>query len=87
MTIGNLRTSMSIAMVALFTLAHAETPAPVLKMNQVIMGWREALKQMPTGAKWEIVIPSNLGYGERGVGGSIGPNETLVFEVELVGVK
>lgn len=59
----------------------------ILRVNQVIMGWREALKQMPSGAKWEIVIPSNLAYGERGVGGTIGPNEALVFEVELVGVK
>lgn len=59
----------------------------IMKVNQVIMGWREALKQMPSGAKWEIVIPPNLAYGERGVGASIGPNETLVFEVELVGIK
>lgn len=59
----------------------------VLRVNQVIMGWREALKQMPSGAKWELVIPPNLAYGERGVGTSIGPNETLVFEIELVGIK
>ncbi|CAD5373337.1 Outer membrane protein MIP [Rubrivivax sp. A210] len=59
----------------------------LLRVNQVIMGWREALKQMPSGAKWEIVIPPTLAYGERGVGTTIGPNETLVFEVELVGIK
>ena len=59
----------------------------LLRVNQVIMGWREALKQMPTGAKWEIVIPPSLAYGERGVGTTIGPNETLVFEVELVAIK
>lgn len=59
----------------------------ILRVNQVIMGWREALKQMPSGAKWEVVIPPNLAYGERGVGANIGPYETLVFEVELVGIK
>jgi FKBP-type peptidyl-prolyl cis-trans isomerase FklB len=59
----------------------------LLKLNQVIMGWREAIKQMPSGARWEIVIPPNLAYGERGVGAQIGPNETLVFDVELVGIK
>jgi FKBP-type peptidyl-prolyl cis-trans isomerase FklB len=58
-----------------------------LRMNQVIMGWREALKQMPTGSRWEIVIPSQLAYGERGVGAAIGPNETLVFDVELLEIK
>jgi FKBP-type peptidyl-prolyl cis-trans isomerase len=59
----------------------------ILRVNQVIMGWREALKQMPSGAKWELVIPPRLAYGDRGVGTTIGPNETLVFEVELVGIK
>lgn len=58
-----------------------------LRVNQVIMGWRDALKQMPTGAKWEIVVPPTLAYAERGVGNTIGPNETLVFEVELVAIK
>lgn len=58
-----------------------------LRMNQVIMGWREALKQMPQGSHWEVVIPSALAYGERGVGQVIGPNETLVFEVELLDIK
>lgn len=58
-----------------------------LRINQVIMGWREALKHMPVGSKWELVIPPQLAYGERGVGSVIGPNETLVFEVELVEIK
>lgn len=58
-----------------------------LRVNQVIMGWREALKQMPVGSKWEIVVPSQLAYGERGVGEMIGPNEVLVFEVELLEIK
>jgi len=59
----------------------------LLKLNSVIMGWREALKQMPVGSKWEIVIPAPLAYGDRGVGDVIAPNETLVFDVELVDIK
>lgn len=59
----------------------------MLKVSALIPGWREALKLMPVGAKWELVIPSNLAYGERGAGSDIGPNETLVFEVELVAIK
>jgi FKBP-type peptidyl-prolyl cis-trans isomerase len=58
-----------------------------LRLSQAIIGWREALKMMPVGAKWEIVIPHMLAYGERGVGQTIGPNETLLFEVDLVGIK
>jgi len=57
------------------------------KVGQVIPGWREALKQMPVGSKWQLVIPADQAYGERGAGNSIGPNETLVFEVELVGIQ
>lgn len=58
-----------------------------LRLSQAIIGWREALKMMPVGAKWEVVIPHMLAYGERGVGQTIGPNETLLFEVDLVGIK
>jgi FKBP-type peptidyl-prolyl cis-trans isomerase len=58
-----------------------------LKVSALINGWKEALKLMPVGSKWQIVIPSNLAYAERGVGSDIGPNETLLFEVELVAIK
>jgi FKBP-type peptidyl-prolyl cis-trans isomerase FklB len=56
-------------------------------VGHVIPGWTEALQMMPVGSKWQLVIPSTLAYGERGAGGAIGPNETLVFEVELISIK
>ena len=57
------------------------------KVSQVIPGWQEALKQMPVGSRWQLVIPADKAYGGRGAGSAIGPNETLVFEVELVGIQ
>lgn len=56
-------------------------------VNRVIPGWTEALQLMKEGDKWELTIPSKLAYGERGAGDKIGPNSTLVFQVELISVE
>jgi len=64
-----------------------ESKKPVeFALNRVIKGWGIALQSMPVGSKWTIYIPSNLAYGARGAGDAIGPNETLIFDVELLAV-
>lgn len=55
-------------------------------VTQVISGWTEALQLMEKGAKWQLTIPSELGYGSRGAGGSIPPNAILIFDVELIDI-
>ena len=56
------------------------------QVNGVIAGWVEALQLMPVGSKWQLYIPSDLAYGPHGAGQAIGPNETLIFDIELLDI-
>jgi FKBP-type peptidyl-prolyl cis-trans isomerase FklB len=56
-------------------------------VSRVIAGWTEALQLMEEGAKWQLFIPPDLAYGERGTGSVIGPNATLIFEIELISIQ
>lgn len=56
-------------------------------LNMVISGWTEALQLMPVGSKWRLYLPPQLAYGDRQTGAHIGPNSTLIFEVELLGIS
>ncbi len=56
-------------------------------VNGVIQGWVEALQLMPTGSKWKLFVPSQLAYGSRGASELIGPNTTLIFDVELIAIN
>ena len=71
-----------------FDSSYKRGQAATFPVGQVIKGWTEALQLMPVGSKWQLFIPADLAYGERGTnGGPIGPNETLVFEVQLVSIQ
>jgi FKBP-type peptidyl-prolyl cis-trans isomerase FklB len=69
-----------------FDKSQAGQPA-TFQVGQVIPGFKEGLKLMPVGSTWQFFIPSNLAYGDRGAGNTIGPNTTLIFEVELLSIK
>ncbi|RJP23816.1 MAG: FKBP-type peptidyl-prolyl cis-trans isomerase [Deltaproteobacteria bacterium] len=70
-----------------FDSSYGRGKPATFAVKGVIPGWREALKRMPAGSKWRLFIPPGLAYGERGAGRDIGPNATLIFDVELLSVR
>jgi FKBP-type peptidyl-prolyl cis-trans isomerase FklB len=70
-----------------FDSSYRRNQPATLQVKAVIKGWQEALQLMPVGSKWQLFIPPQLAYGERGAGADIGPNATLIFEVELLEIK
>jgi len=70
-----------------FDSSYKRRQPATFPVTGVIQGWVEALQLMPTGSKWELTIPSELGYGARGAGRDIPPHATLIFEVELLKIE
>ena len=70
-----------------FDSSYERGEPTTFRLNQVIKGWQQGLKQMPKGSTWELYIPADLAYGPNGAPGAIGPNEVLVFKVELLDIK
>jgi FKBP-type peptidyl-prolyl cis-trans isomerase FklB len=70
-----------------FDSSYRRGEPATFNVGQVIAGWKEILPLMHEGDKWQVFIPSSLAYGERGQGATIGPNETLVFDIELIKVN
>ncbi|MFB3855524.1 MAG: FKBP-type peptidyl-prolyl cis-trans isomerase [Vicinamibacterales bacterium] len=70
-----------------FDSSYKRGQPATFQVNKVIKGWTEVLQLMPVGSKWQVFIPPALAYGERGAGVEIGPNATLIFEIELLGIK
>jgi len=70
-----------------FDSSYSRNAPATFPVNGVIKGWTEALQIMPVGSKWQLFVPAALAYGENGGGPKIGPNSTLIFEVELLAIK
>jgi len=70
-----------------FDSSYSRGEPTTFPVTGVIKGWQEVLPQMKVGSKWQVVIPPELAYGDAGAGGVIAPNETLVFEIELLEIK
>ncbi len=70
-----------------FDSSYKRNEPATFPVQGVIKGWQEALPLMKEGAKWQVYIPSDLGYGARGAGAAIGPNQVLIFDIELLSVK
>jgi FKBP-type peptidyl-prolyl cis-trans isomerase FklB len=70
-----------------FDSSYKRNQPAVFPLNGVIKGWTEALQLMKVGSKWQIFLPASLAYGEQGAGQVIGPNATLVFDVELLSIE
>jgi FKBP-type peptidyl-prolyl cis-trans isomerase FklB len=70
-----------------FDSSYVRGEPATFNLQQVIKGWQEILPLMHEGDKWQVFIPAELGYGERGSGNNIGPNETLIFDIELIKVQ
>ena len=69
-----------------FDSSRRRGKATTLNVGQVVKGWQEAIPLMRVGSRWHIFIPPNLAYGAKGAGAIIGPNETLIFEIELLDI-
>jgi FKBP-type peptidyl-prolyl cis-trans isomerase FklB len=70
-----------------FDSSYKRGQSATFPVSGVIKGWTEALQLMPVGSKWQLFIPADLAYGDRGAGGQIGPGSTLIFEVELLSIQ
>ncbi len=70
-----------------FDSSYKRGEPSAFQVDKVISGWTEALQLMKEGSKWEVYIPANLAYGERGAGNLIGPNSTLIFDIELLSIE